>query len=108
VVAVRVDAALVALAAVLALVLLLALYARLEKGYAGAYDCYRAVNSEAWRAAGYVNNPSGYTSTRFRATFYYSNGTTVVRGATLPRVQCYTYFLASDSGGELVLVRVEG
>jgi hypothetical protein len=104
----RVDAALVGATAVVAALLLLLSYTRLEKGYAGAYDCYRTVNSEALRAAGYVSNPNGYTSTRFRATFYYSNGTVIVRGATLPRVQCYTYFLASDSGGELVLVRVEG
>jgi hypothetical protein len=108
VVAVRADAALVALAAVLALVLLLALYARLQAGYAGAYDCYRAVNSEALRAAQCVSNPDGYTSQRFRATFYYSNGTVIVRGASLPRAQCYAYYLTSDSRGELVLVKLEG
>jgi len=104
----RVDAALVAFAAVVAAALLLSAYTRLEKGYAGAYDCYRAVNSEALVAARYVDNPSGYTSTRFRATFYYSNGTVVIRGAALPRVQCYTYLTTSDARGELVLVKVEG
>jgi hypothetical protein len=104
----RPDAALAAFAAVAAAALLLSAYARLEKGYTGAYDCYRAVNSEALTALNYVDNPNGYASTRFRATFYYSNGTTIVRGASLPRVQCYTYFLTSDSRGELVLVRVEG
>ena len=102
------DAALVALAAVAAAALLLSAYARLEKGYTGAYDCYRAVSGEASRAATYVNSPNSYTSTRFRATFYYSNGTVVVRGASLPRVQCYAYFLTSDARGVLVLVRVEG
>ena len=104
----RVDAALAALAAVTAVVLLLAVYARLERGYAGAYDCYRAVNSEALAAISYVDNPSGYTSARFRATFYYSNGTVVVRGASLPRTQCYTYLTTSDARGDLVLVKVEG
>jgi hypothetical protein len=104
----RPDAALAALAAVLATALLLAVYARLQAGYAASYDCYRAVSSEALRAAGYVDNPNGYTSTRFRATFYYSNGTAVVRGASLPRAQCYAYYLTSDARGELVLVKVEG
>ena len=104
----RVDAALAALAAVAAAALLLSAYARLEKGYTGAYDCYRAVNSEALTALNYVDNPNGYTSTRFRATFYYSNGTTIVRGASLPRVQCYTYLTTSDARGDLVLVKVEG
>jgi hypothetical protein len=102
-----VDAALVALAAVAAAALLLSAYARLEKGYTGAYDCYRTVSGEASRAATYVNSPNSYTSTRFRATFYYSNGTVVVRGSA-PRAQCYAYFLTGDSRGELVLVRVEG
>jgi hypothetical protein len=102
-----VDAALVAFAAVAAAALLLSAYARLERGYTGAYDCYRAVNSEALRAATYVNSPDSYTSTRFRVTFYYSNGTVVVRGSA-PRAQCYAYFLTSDDRGELVLVKVEG
>jgi hypothetical protein len=57
---------------------------------------------------GYVNNPNGYTSTRFRATFYYNNGTTVVRGASMPRAQCYTYLTTNDYRGDLVLVKVEG
>ncbi len=104
----RVDAALVAFAAVAAAALLLSAYARLQAGYTGSYDCYRAVNSEALRALNYVDNPSGYAPTRFRATFYYSNGTTIVRGASLPRVQCYTYLTTSDSRGVLVLVKVEG
>jgi len=104
----RPDAALAALAAVLAAALLLAVYARLQAGYAGAYDCYRAVNSEALAALNYVDNPNGYTSTRFRATFYYSNGTVVVRGTSLPRTQCYTYLVTSDARGDLVLVKVEG
>jgi hypothetical protein len=57
---------------------------------------------------GYVNDPNSYTSTRFRVTFYYSNGTIVVRGASLPRVQCYTYLATNDYRGVLVLVKVEG
>jgi hypothetical protein len=56
----------------------------------------------------YVNNPNSYTSTRFRATFYYSNGTTIVRGASMPRFQCYTYLATNDNRGVLVLVKVEG
>jgi hypothetical protein len=103
-----VDAALVAFAAVAAAALLLSIHLRLQHAYAAGYDCYRAASSEAVRAAGYANNPSSYTSTRFRATFYYSNGTVVVGGAALPRAQCYTYYLTSDARGELVLVRVEG
>jgi hypothetical protein len=104
----RVDAALVGATAVVAALLLLLAYTRLEKGYTGTYDCYRAVNSEASRAMGYINNPNGYTSTRFRVTFYYSNGTTVVRGASLPRAQCYTFLASNDYRGVLVLVKVEG
>ena len=60
------------------------------------------------RTMSYVDSPNGYTSTRFRLTFYYSNGTTVVRGASLPRVQCYTYLATNDYRGVLVLVKVEG
>jgi hypothetical protein len=103
-----VDAALVAFAAVAAAALLLSIHLRLQQAYAAGYDCYRAVNSEALRAATYVNSPDSYTSTRFRVTFYYSNGTIVVRGAALPRVQCYAYYLTSGARGVLVLVRVEG
>ena len=104
------DAALAALAAVAAAALLLSAYARLQAGYTGSYDCYRTVNSEAFVlvTARYVDNPNSYTSTQFRATFYYSNGTTIVRGASLPRVQCYTYLATSDARGDLVLVKVEG
>ncbi|MEM0233806.1 hypothetical protein [Thermofilum sp.] len=94
--------------AVVAVVLLLLSYTRLERGYAGAYDCYRSVNNEALTAAIYVDNPNNYTSNRFRVTYYYSNGTTVVRGASMPRVQSYTYYLTSDNTGGLVLVKVEG
>jgi len=105
---VRLDAVLTLFAAIIAAVLLLSAYVRVDKGYTGTYDCYRAVNNEASRAMGYVNNPNGYTSTRFRVTFYYSNGTTIVRGASLPRVQCYTYLVTNDYRGVLVLVKVEG
>jgi hypothetical protein len=66
------------------------------------------VNSEASRATGYVNDPNSYASARFRVTFYYSNGTIVVRGANMPRVQCYTYLTTNDNRGVLVLVKVEG
>ena len=104
----RVDAALVAFAAVAAAALLLSLYLRLQGGYAAGYDCYRLAANEAVRASAYVDNPGAYTSRRFRATFYYSNGTVVVRGAALPRAQCYAYHLTSTPGGELVLVKVEG
>jgi len=55
-----------------------------------------------------VDNPNSYTSTRFRVTFYYSNGTTIVRGANMPRAQCYTYLVTNDNRGVLVLVKVEG
>jgi len=105
---VRVDAALVAFAAVAAVTLLLSLYARAQAGYAAGYDCYRLTASEAVKAAQYVDNPDAYTSTRFRATFYYSNGTVVVRGAAPPRAQCHAYHLASTTRGELALVKVEG
>jgi len=104
----RLDAVFALFAALLASLLLISAYLRLQNGYTGTYDCYRAVNDEALRAVGYVNNPNGYTSTRFRATFYYNNGTTVVRGAGLPRVQCYTYLATNDNRGVLVLVKVEG
>jgi uncharacterized Fe-S cluster-containing radical SAM superfamily protein len=58
---------------------------------------------------GYVNDPNSYASARFRVTFYYSNGTTiVVRGASMPRAQCYTYLATNDYRGVLVLVKVEG
>ena len=104
----RVDAALVAFAAVAAAALLLSLYARVQEGYAAGYDCYRLAANEAVRAAQLAGSPGAYDSRRFRATFYYSNGTVVVRGAALPRAQCYAYHLASTPGGELVLVKVEG
>ena len=104
----RLDAVLTLFAAIIAAVLLLSAYVRIDKGYTGTYDCYRAVNNEASTAINYVNSPNGYTSTRFRATFYYSNGTTVVRGASLPRAQCYTYLVTNDNRGVLVLVKVEG
>ena len=81
---------------------------RFTDAYTCTHDCYRAVNNEALRAISYVNNPNSYTSTRFRVTFYYSNGTTVVRGASLPRAQCYTYLATNDYRGVLVLVKVEG
>ena len=81
---------------------------RFKITYTCTYDCYRALNDEALRAISYVNDPNSYTSTRFRATFYYSNGTTVVRGASLPRAQCYTYLATNDNRGVLVLVKVEG
>jgi len=104
----RLDAALALSAAIIAAALLVTAYFRIGKGYTGTYDCYRAVNNEALRATSYVNNPNSYTSTRFRATFYYSNGTTIVRGASLPRAQCYTYLATNDYRGVLVLVKVEG
>ena len=55
-----------------------------------------------------MDNPGAYTSRRFRATFYYSNGTVVVRGAALPRAQCYAYHIAQTSDGVIALVKVEG
>ncbi len=104
----RVDAALVAFAAVAAAALLLSIHLRLQHAYAAGYDCYRQAYQEAARASHYAGNPSAYTPpARFRATFYYSNGTVVMRGSA-PRAQCYAYFLTGDSRGELVLVRVEG
>jgi len=79
----RVDAALVAFAAVAAAALLLSLYLRLQEGYAAGYDCYRLAANEAVRASAYVDNPWQYTPPqRLTATFYYSNGTVVVRGAS--------------------------
>ena len=60
------------------------------------------------RAMSYVDSPNSYTSTRFKVTFYYSNGTTIVRGANMPRAQCYTYLATNDNRGVLVLVKVEG
>jgi len=104
----RVDAALVGATAVVAVLLLLLAYTRLEKGYTGTYDCYRAVNGEALRVSNNLSNFAQYSSSRFRVTLYFSNGTTLTRGAILPRAQCYTYYLTSDSRGVLVLVKVEG
>jgi|UniRef100_A0A7C1GBE9 subtilase family serine protease len=104
----RVDAALVGATAVVAALLLLLAYARIEKGYTGTYDCYRAVNGEALMVSNNLSNFAQYSSSRFRVTLYFSNGTTLTRGAILPRAQCYTYYLTSDSRGVLVLVKVEG
>jgi hypothetical protein len=104
----RLDAVLTLLVALLASLLLISEYLKLQNGYTGTYDCYRAVNNEALRLLAYVSNPNSYTSTRFRATFYYSNGTTIVRGASMPRAQCYTYLATNDNRGVLVLVKVEG
>jgi hypothetical protein len=104
----RVDAALVGATAVVAALLLLLAYTRLEKGYTGTYDCYRAVNGEALRVSSNLGNFTQYSSSRFRVTLYFSNGTTVTRGADLPRVQCYTYLATNDNRGVLVLVKVEG
>ena len=104
----RVDAALVAFAAVTAAALLLSAYLRVQAGYAAGYDCYRLAANEAVRAAAHVDNPGAYTPPpRFTATFYYSNGTIVTRGSG-GRKQCYAYHLASTPRGELVLVKVEG
>lgn len=104
----RIDAALVGATAVVATLLLLLAYTRIEKGYTGTYDCYRAVNGEALRVSNNLSNFSQYSSSRFRVTLYFSNGTTVTHGANLPRAQCYTYYLTSDSRGVLVIVKVEG
>lgn len=104
----RVDAALVGATAVVAALLLLLAYTRLQKGYTGTYDCYRAVNGEAIRVFSNLGNFTQYSSSRFRVTLYFSNETTVTRGADLPRVQCYTYLATNDYRGVLVLVKVEG
>jgi hypothetical protein len=99
---------LVGATAVVAALLLLLSYTRLEKGYTGTYDCYRGANDEALKVSRNLGNFTQYSSSRFRVTLYFSNGTTFTRGASLPRAQCYAYCLTSDSRGELVLVRVEG
>jgi hypothetical protein len=98
---VRVDAALVALAAAAASLLLLSLYARFKPAYAGAYDCYRRALEIASDAAGRwpspPNPPQGW-----QVLAIYPNGTALQYGS-LARERCRAYAVAGD--GALIVAR---
>jgi hypothetical protein len=100
---VRVDAALVALAAAAASLLLLSLYARFKPAYAGAYDCYRralevAAEARARLDAGSTPNPPQ----GWQVLVVYANGTTKSFGS-LARERCRAYAVAGD--GALIVAR---
>jgi hypothetical protein len=100
---VRVDAALVALAAAAASLLLLSLYARFKPAYAGAYDCYRralevAAEARARLDAGSTPNPPQ----GWQVLVIYANGTALQYGS-LARERCRAYAVAGD--GALIIAR---
>jgi hypothetical protein len=98
---VRVDAALVALAAAAASLLMLSLYARFKPAYAGAYDCYqqalRIASDAASRWPSPPNPPQGW-----QVLVIYANGTTLQYGS-LVRERCRAYAVAGD--GALIAAR---
>ena len=100
---VRVDAALVALAAAAASLLMLSLYARFKPAYAGAYDCYRqalevAAEARARLDAGLTPSPPQ----GWQVLAVYPNGTTLQYGS-LVRERCRAYAVAGD--GALIVAR---
>jgi len=98
---VRVDAALVALAAAAASLLLLSLYARFKPAYAGAYDCYR----QALKVAGDGHLPAASPPSPpqgWQVLVIYPNGTTLQYGS-LARERCRAYEVAGD--GALIIAR---
>jgi len=98
---VRVDAALVALAAAAASLLMLSLYARFKPAYAGAYDCYRQALKVAGDAAGRWPAPPSPPQ-GWQVLVVYANGTTLQYGS-LARERCRAYAVAGD--GALIVVR---
>ena len=99
----RVDAALVAMAAALASLLLLSLYARLQPAYAGAFDCYSQALKVAADAKARIDSgaqpspPQGWL-----VEVLYANGT-VLRYGSLARERCRAYAIAGS--GALIVAR---
>jgi len=98
---VRVDAALVALAAAAASLLMLSLYARFKPAYAGAYDCYRQALKIAGDAASRWPSPPSPPQ-GWQVLAVYPNGT-ALRYGSLARERCRAYAVARD--GALIIAR---
>jgi len=100
---VRVDAALVAMAAALAALLLLSLYARLQPAYAGAFDCYSQALKVASDAKARLDSGSQPSPPQgWLVEALYANGT-ALRYGILSRERCRAYAIAKD--GALIVAR---